>query len=120
MKYLRQIMIVFLFSFLGELMRHLIPLPIPASIYGMVFLFSALQLKLLRVESVKGAGGFLTSILSVLFVPPVVSMLDCWELIRDHVVVIVAIFIFSTILCFAVSGWVSQWLILRKGDADHD
>ena len=68
MKYLKQICLILLFSFLGEVCRYLIPLTIPASIYGMVLLFVALALKLVRVESVRETGAFLTSLLPVLFV----------------------------------------------------
>ena len=42
MKYVKQLMIILLFSFIGDILNHLIPLPIPASIYGMVLLFIAL------------------------------------------------------------------------------
>ena len=42
MKYVRQFMIILLLSFLGELLKYMIPLSIPASIYGMILLFLAL------------------------------------------------------------------------------
>ena len=38
MKYLRQFMIILLFSFLGELLKYVLPFPVPASIYGLVLL----------------------------------------------------------------------------------
>jgi len=44
MKYIRQFAIIMLFSFLGELCHLVIPIPIPASIYGMVLLFLSLAL----------------------------------------------------------------------------
>lgn len=43
MKYLRQFMIILLFSFLGELLKYVLPFPVPASIYGLVLLFIALE-----------------------------------------------------------------------------
>ena len=36
MKHLRQFLIILLFSFLGEGLKALLPLPVPASIYGIV------------------------------------------------------------------------------------
>ena len=53
MKYLHQILLILLFSFLGEVLHALLPWPIPASIYGMGLLFAALSLKIIRVEQVK-------------------------------------------------------------------
>ena len=118
MKYLSQILLICTFSFLGELLHALIPWPIPASIYGMLLLFAALSVKLIRVEQVKDAGTFLTSFLPVLFVAPIVSLLDCWEQIKPYLLPILAILIGSTVLCFGISGWVTQ-LYIRAKEKKH-
>lgn len=114
MKYLRQILLILLFSFLGEVLHGMLPWPIPASIYGMGLLFAALSLKIVKVEQVKDAGNFLVSFLPVLFVAPIVSLLDCWDQLKAHLLPIFLILIGSTVLCFAVSGHVTQWLMRRK------
>ena len=56
MQYLIRICLIILFFFLGEVRGALIPLPIPASIYGMVLLFTALSLKIVKSEQVRYAG----------------------------------------------------------------
>ena len=114
MKYLHQILRILLLSFLGEVLHALIPWPVPASIYGMLLLFAALSLKIIRVEQVKDAGSFLVSFLPVLFVAPIVSLLDCWGQLKTHLIPILGILIGSTILCFAVSGRITQWYVRRK------
>lgn len=115
MKYLHQIMRILLFSFLGEVLNDLLPWPIPASIYGMALLFAALSLKIIRVEQVKDGGSFLVSFLPVLFVAPIVSLLDCWDQLKAHLLPIFLILIGSTVLCFAVSGRIAQWFV-RRGE----
>ena len=50
MHYIRQFGIILLISLVGELLGMVIPLPVPASIYGLVLLFLALQLRLLRLR----------------------------------------------------------------------
>ena len=121
MKYLSQITIILLFSFLGELCHSLIPIPIPASIYGMVLMFAALALKIIPTKAVKDAGSFLTGILPVLFVAPIVGLLDYWETIRDAVIPVVIIVLGSTVLVFAVSGWVTQLFMKnRKEEEPND
>lgn len=121
MKYLPQAAIILLFSFLGELCHHLIPAPIPASIYGMVLLFAALALNLVPAKAVKDTGSFLTGILSVLFVAPIVGLLDCWDTIKASIVPILIIVVLSTVLVFAVSGWVTQLLLKdQKEGEEHD
>ena len=120
MKYLHQVLLILLFSFLGELLHALIPWPIPASIYGMALLFLALSLKLVKVKAVRETGSFLVSMLPLLFVAPIVSLVDCWDQIRPHLLPIALILLVTTLLCFAVSGLVTQALLKKKGGNSHE
>lgn len=108
MKYFSQILIILGFTLAGEALQRLVPLPIPASVYGLALLFTALCLKLVRLEQVKETGTFLTSILSVLFVSPTVGIVDDWELIREDLLPILLLLMSSTALTFAVSGRLAQ------------
>ena len=119
-KYIRQMSVIFLFSFLGELCRFLIPYPIPASIYGMVLLFAALALKIVPVEAVSDSGKLLVSILPVLFVAPTVNIVASIDVIRNCIPQIVVILIATTVFSLIVSGLVTQWLLRRKGGRDHE
>ena len=117
MKYLKQVALILLFSFLGEVCRYLIPLPVPASIYGMVLMFTALSLKVVKLEQVKDAGGFMTSILPVLFVAPLVSLMDCWPLLRENLLPLAVITVVTTVTTFAAAGFVTRWMM---GGKKHD
>ena len=110
MKYLPQILLILRFSFLGELLHSFIPAPIPASIYGMVLMFLALSLKIVKVPQVRDAGNFLTTFLPVLFVAPIVSLMDCWDVIRPNLLAIAVILLVSTGLCFVITGLSTQFL----------
>ena len=117
MKYLRQFGLVLLFSLLGELCRFLIPFPIPASIYGMILLFAALGLKIIKLPAINDAGGWLVSILPVLFVAPAVNLLSSWDSLNAAIVPILVVLIATTVIVFAVAGLVTQWILKgRKGD----
>lgn len=118
MKYLKQLAIILAFSWAGELCHALLPLPIPAAIYGMVLLLICLWTNLVKVEDVKAAGSFLVSLLPVLFVVPAVGLMNCWELIRESLLPIGLIILISTVVTFAVAGNLTR--IFRKeepGDA---
>lgn len=114
MRYLKQFGIILGFSFLGEVLRWLVPLPIPASIWGMALLFAALSLNLVKTEQMSEAGGFLVKIMPVLFVAPTVKLMDCWSLIQPKLVQILAVIVASTVITFLVSGWVTQWIMSRR------
>ena len=115
MKYLPQFLIIMGFTLLGEVLQRLIPLPVPASVYGLILLFLALCTGLLKVDRVKQAGDFLISIMPVLFVSPMVGIAERWGLIAPHLVPIVLILLSTTALTFGIAGRITQWLIRRGG-----
>ena len=120
MKYLRQFGLVLLFSLLGELCRYFIPFPIPASIYGMVLLFAALGLKIIKLPAISDAGGWLVSILPILFVAPAVNLLSSWDALKEAIVPILVIMIATTIIVFAVAGLVTQWILRGRKEDKED
>lgn len=118
MKYLSQFLIILGFTLAGEALHGIIPLPIPASVYGIVLLFAALCLGLVKVEQVKEAGGFLTSILPVLFVSPAVGFLENWDLIKGSLMPMFLLILASTVLTFGISGRITQSLREKEGNKD--
>lgn len=107
------------FTLAGEALQRLLPLPIPASVYGIILLFIALTLGIVKVPQVKEVGGFLTSILPVLFVAPAVGIVEHWHLIQPQLLPIFLILTGTTFLTFGFSGKLTQW-IMRKGGERHD
>lgn len=118
MKYFNQFLIILSFSLIGEVLQRLIPVPIPASVYGIALLFLSLCAGIVKVEQVKTVGGFLTSILPVFFVSPVVGILENWALIKGAVLFIVLLVSASTITTFAISGRLTQ-MVVDKEEKRH-
>ena len=118
MKYLSQFLRITAFTLAGELLQRLIPLPVPASVYGLVLLFVALCAGIVKLEQVKDAGGFLVSILPVLFVSPAVGILENWGLIKDVMISMIVVALTSTIITFAVAGRVTQSLRNKEEKED--
>ena len=59
MKYLNQAMILAAVTFAAELIKLLLPLPVPASIYGLIMLFLLLKTGVLKLRQVEDVGNFL-------------------------------------------------------------
>lgn len=120
MKYLYQAGIIFLFTFLGEALATFIPFPIPAAIWGLLLLFLALCVKLVRVEQIKECSGFLAALLPVLFVAPTVNLMEQAKALLGSLPAVIAILLISTFLTFLVSGRVTQGLLSKKKEErDH-
>jgi len=109
-KYIKQLFWILLFSGIGEVLQKVILLPIPAAIYGLVLMLTALCTGLLKAERIADAARFLIAIMPLLFVSPAVSILAHWQLIAPNVIAIVVIIALSTVIVFAVSGLVTKWL----------
>lgn len=125
MKYLKQFGIILTISFVGELLNHLIPLPIPASIYGIAILFLCLQTKVIALSAVEEVGSFLIQIMPIMFVPAAVGLMNSWGIIKDSYVKYIVIICVSTVVVMAVSGKVTQYFVKKsdskgeKGETQH-
>lgn len=113
MKYIKQFLIILAISFVGELLRYLIPLPIPASIYGMVILFVGLMTGLIKLEAVKDAGKFLIEIMPLMFIPAGVGLMTSWEILQPVFLPICIITVVTIITVMVATGRISQWIIRR-------
>ena len=114
MKFVLQFLIIMVFAFVGELLHYFIPLPIPASIYGIVLLFLALELKVVKVSDIEQTSSFLIAIMPLMFLPPAVGVIESWDLIQGAWLPYVVVTVGSTVVVMAVSGRVTQ-RIIRKG-----
>jgi len=119
MKYLSQFLIILGFTLAGEALQRLLPIPVPASVYGLVLLFLALCTGIVKVSQVKETGNFLSSLLPLLFVAPTVGIVEHWQLIRPQILPICLLLLSSTLITFGISGRITQHL-MKKGGERHE
>ena len=114
MKWMKQFGIILLISFVGEILEKWIPLPIPASIYGIILLFLCLKLNIIPHEAAHETGKFLIEIMPLMFIPAAVGLLETWDVIAPAWLEYVAVTVISTWVVMIVSGRVTQFVIRRK------
>lgn len=114
MKHIFNLALILGISFLGELLNHLLPLPIPGSIYGLALMFIALCTKLIPVESIRPTGRFLIEIMPVMFIPAAVALMESWGVLRGMLVPVLVILVVSTFVVMGVTGLVTQAAIRRE------
>lgn len=113
MKYVIQFLIIVAFAFVGELLHWFIPLPIPASIYGIVLLFIALELKWVKVSDIREVSSFLIAVMPIMFIPAAAGLMESWGAVKSSVWEYALITIVSTFVVMGVSGAVTQFVIRR-------
>lgn len=107
---LTQILILFLFYFVGDLIVTLLNLKFPGSIVGLVLLWVCLYFKWLDVRFVADGANLLIAFLTLFFIPSTVGIVQYPELLsKSGVVLIMAVFI-SSIFAFIFTGKLSQYL----------
>ena len=109
MKYVKEFGIILIVSLVGELLNYFLPLPVPASIYGLVLMFLCLML-----SDVHDTACFLIEIMPIMFIPPAVGLMASWDVIQANLVAYLIIAAVTTIVVMAVSGLVTQ-AVLKKG-----
>lgn len=107
----------FVFAFimlLANLIVGILPFPMPASVMGLILLFIALCLKIVKLEQVESLGNSLTGLISFLFVPSGISVMNSLGIMGQYGVQIVLIIIIATIILLAITGWTATALLNLK------
>ena len=117
MKYIYQMCIILLITFIGEVLNKLIPLPVPASIYGLLIMLFCLQTKLVKLEKIKQTGDFLLEVMPLMFIPAAVGLILVWKQLSSILLPVIIITVLTTVIVMAATGRMTQFII-HKGRRD--
>ncbi|RFU68975.1 CidA/LrgA family holin-like protein [Peribacillus saganii] len=109
-----QVLFIHVFLFAGALFKHFVPLPIPASMFGLIFLFLALQLKLIKLEWVEQGANWLMAELLLFFIPSAVGIVNYDDILSLQGIGIVLLIGVSTIIVMGVTSITAEKISARK------
>ena len=118
MKYLKQFGIILLITCVGEIIKLLVPLPIPSSIYGLVLMFFLLVTHVIPVDSVRNAAEFLIVIMPVMFIPAATGLINYWPQLRPILIPTLAMIVIVTLITMAITGKTAMYIINRSKQED--
>lgn len=119
MKYIKQVAIIFAVTCVGEILKYFIPLPIPASIYGLVIMIILLATKMVKLEQVKDVADFLIEIMPLMFIPAGVGIIVSWKQVRGMIVPVCVTVFITTCLVMIITGKVTDFMVSRKEKRDE-
>lgn len=119
MKYVHQFLTIMTITFIGELLNILFPLPIPASVYGLLIMLICLYTKIIKLEQIEEVADWLILIMPVLFVPSAVSLMNVGNALMEDILVIGIVVFVSTLVVMVVTGKVAQKIIDEKKDKSN-
>lgn len=111
-----QLVIVYGFFLLGDWLRELFNVPLPASIIGFLLLFAALMLKFFPLRWIESGATFLLAFLPLYFIPATVGAIEYGDVFTGKGIFLIAILIFSTLLTMAVSALTSQYMARHSAE----
>ena len=111
MKLVRQLSIILIILFIGELSHKLFNLPIPGNVIGMLILVICLCTKIIKLEWIEDVSNFLLNHLALFFLPAGVSLISCFKILAGKWMPLLYICLISTVIVIVVTGWSVQILI---------
>ena len=91
----------------------MLPIPVPASIYGMVIMFVCLMTGVIKLEQVKETGVFLIEIMPVMFIPAGVGLMTSWGILKPVLLPVCIVTVVAIITVMVATGRISQSIITR-------
>lgn len=120
MIYIRQFGILLVITLAAEGLEKMIPLPIPASIYGLAIMLVLLMSGMMKVDAVKESADFLVEIMPLMFIPAAVGLMDSYHELEGILLPVIIIVVITTVLVMAVTGRCAQWMIGRNKKKKND
>lgn len=105
-------MIILVAYFLGMVIQAFFNLPIPGTVIGLILLFLALSLGIVKTEMIEDICEVLISHMSFLFIPAGVGLMTSFDLLKGKVLAFTIITILSTFVVWIVTAYVVK--LLRK------
>ncbi|CRK82735.1 CidA/LrgA family protein [Neobacillus massiliamazoniensis] len=109
-----QVLFLHVFLFLGAALKEVIPLPIPASMYGLCLLFLALCCKIIKLEWVEKGANWLMAELLLFFIPSAVGIVNYNDIFSLQGAEIIVLIVISTIIVMGMTALVAEKITGRK------
>ena len=109
-----QLGIVLGICLMGEGVSYLLPITVPASVISLLLLIGLLFVGIVKEKQVAGIADFITSHMTIFFVPACIGIMQHYELILPQIVPFLFIGVITTPLVYGVTAWTVQLMMARK------
>ena len=110
-----QIGLLYILFQVGNWIQDFFHLMIPGSVIGMILLFLLLVFNIIKVSWIESGAGLLIKHLTLFFIPVTVGIMNYFDLFKGKGFILILIVIVSTLIVMITSGYLSQWLVKKKG-----
>lgn len=114
MSYVMQLGIILGVSFAAEILHAVLPLPVPASVYGLCLMLLLLMTGVLRPAQLKPTTSYLIEVMPIMFVPSCVGLMESFDRLVPVLIPFVLICLVSTVAVIGATGRVTQRIIRHE------
>ena len=118
MKYVKEVAIIFGITMVGEILNDMIPLPVPAGVYGLFILLGLLCTKVVKLEDVSATGNLLLDLMPLMFIPAAVGLIEKYAELTSILIPFVVISAVSTLVVMTVTGKMTEFILKRGKKED--
>lgn len=118
MKYLKEVAIIFGITMVGEILNSVVPLPVPAGVYGLFLLLGLLCSKKITLEDVSATGNLLLDLMPLMFVPAAVGLIEKFDQLTSILVPFIVVTVVSTFVVMTVTGKTTEFILKRQKKED--
>lgn len=118
MKYVKEVVWIIAFTFIGEVLNKLLPLPVPAGVYGLILLLLALVTGILKLQDVESTGNFLLDTMTMMFVPAAVGIMSSVDVLLPVLLPYAVMIVLSTIIVMVSTGLVASFILKHSKSQD--
>lgn len=111
---LLQVSLLTLFYIIGEWINMYTILTIPGSLIGLVLLFIALEIKVVKPEWIGLGCNTLLKVMPILFVPTLVALMNYGPLFMKSGLFLMFDLVLSSLIIFFMTGWFTQFVVNYK------
>lgn len=110
--FFHQVIVISVILLISKIIESFMPIPMPASVIGLVLLFICLCTGVVKLGQVERVGTALTDNIGLLFVPAGISVVKSLGLISEHPFLIIGLIFISTLLLLLCTGFFSQMIVM--------
>jgi holin-like protein len=99
----RELFIILIFGYAGEILARFLPIGLPAGVLGILLMLAALGSGILRERNLGRAADYLSNHMGFFFLPAAVTILLNFEYIRPAIWQIILICTVCSVITFAVT-----------------
>lgn len=123
MKYIKivlQVLLLYGFVLVGGWLQSFLHVPLPGSIIGLLLLWVALSLKIIRLEWIETGSYFLLSFIPLFLLPATVGGMDYGHIFTGKGFLLIPITMISTFLTMWISGYTSQFIARKSAKGEGE